>query len=150
MDSDVGILFFLLGTIGIFVFVVMFIPYLFMAFGLYRMAEREGMENSWFAFIPYVQYYIMGELISNKLGGNGGMKLLVGAAVSVILSFIPVLGVIIAIAYFVAYFVVLHWLMERYTDKAVLLTIFNIITGGFVGMLAIFFIRNNSDHIKGV
>ena len=44
------------------VLVVKLVNYLLKAFAMHRMAQREGMEYPWLAFIPFARYYLQGEL----------------------------------------------------------------------------------------
>lgn len=55
-----------LALFGIFFFIVLIICialYVVYSYSLYKMAMKQGIENSWLAFIPIAQYYIIGKLI---------------------------------------------------------------------------------------
>jgi len=42
------------------------------SFGMYKMGQRAGVENSWLAFIPPLNFYVMGKLFDR----NGGLRIL--------------------------------------------------------------------------
>lgn len=68
--------------------IIGFIVYLFGAYGLYRLARRRGLEFAWFAWIPFLQGYTLGELVDNNVFGLPQAKwvLLLGSAVISIIS----------------------------------------------------------------
>lgn len=136
-----------LGTI-VFFLLLMVVVYIFGAIGLYTMAKRANIQNEWLAFIPIVNTYIIGELIDDKLkwftyGKTGGIKLLIILIGALVLGMIPVIGNIISFLVGIFWFVILHWLFEKYSENAVLMTIINVITAGVAGSLIIFGLRNN-------
>ncbi|MEW6696706.1 MAG: hypothetical protein ACOY35_14555 [Bacillota bacterium] len=71
--SDVGsfgLLFALTGLAPMVTFIALGGLYLLFSYGLCRMAIRAGIQNSWLAFIPFVQYYTMGKVIKDVRIGN--------------------------------------------------------------------------------
>ncbi|WP_102349078.1 hypothetical protein [Bacillus sp. Marseille-P3661] len=126
---------------------LLIIPYILSAVGLYNMAKRAQINNEWLAFVPIGNSYIIGELIDNKLqwfpfGSSGGVKLLIVTVGTIIINFIPILGTIIAFLIGIFWFVVFHWLYQKYSDSAVLLTIITVLTGGLAACIFIFALRN--------
>lgn len=50
------------------------IVYILSALGLHTLAKRAGLKHGWIAWIPICQWYLLGELIGDKLFGISGMK----------------------------------------------------------------------------
>ncbi|MGC4377861.1 hypothetical protein WD019_13080 [Fictibacillus sp. Mic-4] len=136
-------LFALLASFFLIFLVIGIIMYIFLGIGLMRMAKREGIENEWLAWVPIAQMYILGKIVSHKLGPNGGFILLGVSIGAFVLSFIPILGAIIGFAIGIFMFFVYHWTYDKYSDKAVLMTVFTVLTCGGLAPIFIFAIRNN-------
>jgi hypothetical protein len=116
--------------------------YVFLAIGLMKMAENSGIKNAWLAWIPFANYYIMGELVTSKLKGNGGKYALWASISTLILSWIPILGGIIGIAFGVFTYVMYYWIYQKYSKNPVLHLILTIIIAPYASF-AIFALRNN-------
>lgn len=139
-----------IGTLFI-LFLLMLIPYIFGAIGLYTMAKRASIGNEWLAFIPIGNAYIIGELIDKKLnwftfGKSGGIKLLIIFIGAFILNYVPVLGNLVSIIFGIFMLVVYYWLFERYSENAVLFTVLNVITIGLAGAFITFGLRNKEPR----
>lgn len=132
------ILFFLL--IGI-------ICYIFLAIGLMKMAENSGIKNAWLAWIPIANCYIMGELVTSKLKGNGGKYALWASIATLVLSWVPILGGILGIAFAVFMFVLYYWIYQKYSKNPILHLILSIIISPYAAF-AIFALRNNEPSYK--
>lgn len=141
-----------LGALATLLFTVIGLAfYVLKSIGLYTLANNRGIENSWLAWIPVADLYIMGLLVGemdilNYHLDNLGLwcpVIFVGGAV---LSRIPVLGVLIQLALFVFALYFLYKLFEKYTSQAVLYTVLSIIPGLFA--IFLFIIRNN-EMIQG-
>jgi len=69
------------------------------------MAETKGVENSWLAWIPITNLFILGKTIGDEATlfgvkfSNLGVVLLIGGLVSGCISQIPLIGWLIAILY---------------------------------------------------
>ena len=129
--------------------VVVFIPlYLLMAFGLYAMAKNAGLENSWLAFVPIANFYIMGKLIkeikiSSYVIPNAEFVLPGALIVSIFLGGINVLGNLICLCSFILFLVAYYHLYSLYRPQnAAMYTVFSIfcVTIPFF----VFMIRNDS------
>lgn len=59
-----GIFFFVFLFVGIMIGVAMFV---LQAFGLYRIAQRKGIEHAWLAWIPFAQTYVYAEIIGEEI-----------------------------------------------------------------------------------
>jgi hypothetical protein len=70
----------------VFLFLIGLVCYIFLSIGLMKMAENAGINNAWLAWIPIANYYIMGELVTSKLKGNGGKYALWASIATLVLS----------------------------------------------------------------
>jgi hypothetical protein len=106
--------------------------YLLFAYSLYKMAINASLENPWMAWIPILQWYIIGKIIkslkiSNYLIPNIEMTLPAASLVSIILSGIPVIGNLISIANYILTILALNKLYKMYKpESANLYTILSI------------------------
>lgn len=131
-----GVFFFIAFAIGI-AFYVLF------AIGLKKIADRENIENSWMAFVPVAQLYLLGQIVQDRLNiQNLPIWLSVGGlGASILGTLIPFVGILIILAYYVLFYIALHKLYEKYSDKAGLFTALGIIFG--IYPVFVFIIRNN-------
>ncbi len=144
-------LFALFGVVMLFVLVPLFIAaYILLSIGLFTMAKKRNVENAWIAFIPiFGHLYMLGKLVTPLKFGeteipNPPIFLLVGAIVSIVLNFIPLIGQLISLAFFVLVLFAFYRLYEMYSENALLYTILSVI-----GLSPIFvFILRNKD-VKG-
>lgn len=146
----------ILGLLGAFIFIFIAIGviwYLFQAIGIYRMAKNRNLDHKWFAWIPYLQNYLFGELINDTVWGIGGAKwiLVFGPIVSTIASnylalsdnfFITLLLSVIVIAYYVYFECAQYRLYKAYSEHAVLFTVLSIILP-FLAPIFVFAIREH-------
>lgn len=149
--SDVGalgLLFALSGLALVVAFIALGGLYLLFSYGLYRMAVRAGIQNSWLAFIPFVQYYTMGKVIKEVRIGDFVIPrlewvLLLTPFVYAILAQIPFVNVLAGIAYFLFYVIVTYHLFNKYTHSPVMMTIVGLLLP-FMYPIFVFAIRNNT------
>ena len=125
--------------------------YLLFSYGLYKLAQRAGVENNWLAFIPLVQYYIMGKVIKElKIGSwivpHLEWVLLLSPIIYGILAQIPVLNAIVGVLYLLFYIIVTYTLFKKYTHHAVVMTIVAFLLP-FMYSIFVFAIRNNKPVI---
>lgn len=132
-----------LGIFSLFFVIVGLIIYVVSSYSIMKLAKNAGIENGWFAFIPILNMYLYGELVSSKLGGNGGVKLLIAYAAAIILNLIPIINIIASIALFVFSICITYWLFQRFTEKAVLYTVLSFLTGGIAYAICLYLIREN-------
>lgn len=141
------------GVLGAFLFLTFFFIilgifcYLFFAIGLMTMANRLNVPHGWLAFIPIGSLWVFGEVLKEKVPEpfhrNTGWWLILIFVIQYILSFIPVIGTIIVIAYGVLHIWLLHQLYTMFSEKAVVLTIITIVSLGILSSFFVFAIRNN-------
>ncbi len=63
VSSGLEAIILVLGTILIIVFLIGLVMYLLQSIGLYKIGQRAGIQNSWLAFIPPFNLYIMGKVL---------------------------------------------------------------------------------------
>lgn len=129
--------------------VVVVIPlYLLMAFGLNTMAKNAGLENSWLAFVPIANFYIMGKLIkeikiSTYVIPNAEYVLPGAIIVSMLLGGLGALGDLIWLCSFILFLVAYYHLYSLYRpQKAVMYTAFSILCVTIP--IFVFMMRNDS------
>ncbi len=129
--------------------VVGIVLYLLMAIGLKKMADNRGIENSWLAFIPIGNMYILGmvvgdiELFGNTIPHNEWI-LLAGCLV----SFVPVIGQFLAIIFSIYLIIVFYNVYKMYAPgKEVMYTILSVIFP-FLGPVFFFILRDKEAVTK--
>lgn len=119
--------------------------YILLAIGIQTLAKNRGIENPWLAWIPIANFYLLGKIVgSMEIFGKRLDKLeiwvLVAYGVTVLLSWIPVLGFLIAVALLIFEWFFYTELYKRYKpDQVVLYTILSL----FFFPIMIFIIRKN-------
>ncbi|UNC90759.1 hypothetical protein [Candidatus Contubernalis alkaliaceticus] len=152
MNEEALLLSFLLG-LGAFLFVfavIGLICYVLLAMGLYTMANNKGLENPWFAWVPILQFYILGQIIEEMRFGNFEVPnvpvaLVVAAVAPAILGTIPLIGWLISLASMVILLYSLYLLFDKYSDNAVLKTVLSVVLP-FLGPIFVFMMRNESPN----
>ncbi|ENQ3108105.1 hypothetical protein ACEOWJ_004238 [Bacillus cereus] len=140
-----------LGLIFIIIFLVWaVVAYLLTAFALYNMAKADGVEDAFFAFIPFLNCKTWGDLIGKKLPQfmqpQSGWKLIGVYAACIIIGWIPFLHFISSVLLFALGVYIIYLLFERYTTNAVLYTVLHVITCSIFLPIHLFVIRNNEPR----
>lgn len=146
----------LLGGVASFLFFIIGIGlFVLMAIGLYGLAKTENTGNEWFAFIPILQFYIVGKILKEvKISTYTIPQLelvlpLAPIAVLIagsILGIIPLIGgllsIILNIAFAIFSIIVLFNFYKRYKgDSATLMTALSVILF-FMGPIYVFNLKN--------
>ena len=138
------------GLLFISTFFIIF--YLALAIGLYRMAIRKGEPNAWIAFIPFVQFYMIGQLLERVKIGNTEITspnlsyLFVAITLApFILGEIPIIGGLLVLFSLIAWFIGFHWLFNRYSRFEVILTALNVLTLGLASAFIVLAISSNEQ-----
>lgn len=135
------------GLVFVIVILVSIALYLLLAFGLFKMGEKEKIEYSWLSFIPIAQLYILGKLIKEiKLFKyvipRHELVLPIAPLVYMILSKIPLVGLLLWIATAVLEIAALYYLFRRYKgENAVIMTVISVVLF-FMGPIFIFNMRD--------
>lgn len=130
------------GPIFLFAFLIGIVAYVLTSIALMNMARNAGINHAWLSWIPVGNIWIFGELLSDKLGGKGGLKYLLATLIYIVTSFIPVLNVITAIAYLIFAVLLTYWIFEKYSYRPILHTVLSIIIP-FYYPIVLMVIRNN-------
>jgi hypothetical protein len=121
--------------------------YLLLAFGLFKMGEKEKIEYSWLAFIPIAQLYVMGKLIKEiKLFRyvipRHELVLPIAPLVYIILSKVPLIGFLLWLATAVLEIAALYYLYKRYKgENAIIMTVLSCVLF-FMAPIFIFTMRD--------
>ena len=134
--------------------------YVFESLGLMQLAKRNNIKNSWIAFIPVANVYLYGKLAFEdnvKTGVLLGFKVL--STFSIVANFLKIMNTvnsyttfthvndtmlsIFSFSYVVYLFYATYQIFKKYSDKAILLLIFSILSCGLLVPIFIFAIRNN-------
>jgi hypothetical protein len=137
------------GTVFLLTMLTGLILYLVYSFGLYKMAQKQGLENSWLAFVPIIQLYTLGKVI-------GELKILSykipqpefvlpgSTIISIVLSQVPVIGLLINLAVIVLYVAAFYELYKKYKPaSAVLYTVISFVIP-FTLPFFVFSLRNEA------
>ena len=123
--------------------------YILSALGLKKLADNRGIENSWIAFIPVLQVYILGLLIEDlEIFGYEipelPIVLPIMLAINPIIAKIPVVGSLFSLLSFIVFCFALHKLYKLYAPESATLYIVLSIVLPFMGPILIFSIRDNT------
>lgn len=122
----------ILTAILIFVGIIGLVLYVIYAYALYKMAVKQGVENSWIAFIPIAQNYIIGRLIKTLKVFDFEIPrveivLPVASIVVLIFSQVDFLGGLLSLANFILMLFALNKLYKLYKpENATLYTVLSI------------------------
>ena len=137
------------GFFAFFSFAIAVAAYVLTAIGLSKLAQKQNIPNAWLAWVPIAQLYIIGVIIKEvKLGSftipRMELVLPLGAVAVGVLSAIPFLGGLVALAFAVLFVYTLYLLFKLYVpESAVLYTVLSAI-----GLFAIFiFIIRDKDQV---
>ncbi len=116
------------------------LSYVLTAIGLQTLANRNNLDNSWLAWIPIANMYLLGMLVKDKSKVRYIEWILpIGTAAAWI--FFGTLAVLISIAVYVLLIMSLYELYKMYSKNYIVLTIFNAIFA-FLMPFFLFAIRN--------
>lgn len=147
---------FLLSGVALFLFFIIgIILYLLTALGLYGLAKTEDTGNQWFAFIPLLQFYIVGKILKEiKISNYTVPQLELVLPIAPIAVFIAgsilgimpliggLLGLVLNLAFVIFTIIVMFNFYKRYKgDNATLMTVLSVILF-FMGPIYVFCLRN--------
>lgn len=158
MDMDSSVMLFLMGgfVFLLFAIIIGIVLYLLASIGLYGLAKSENTGNEWLAFIPILNFYIIGKILREiKIGGYTIPMLelvlpLASIAVPIagnILGIAPILGTLVEALLYLAYLVfsilVMYNFFKRYKgDQATLMTVVSVVLF-FMWPIYLFNLRNS-------
>lgn len=148
----------------VFVLALSVMNYIFTGFGLMKMGETMGEKAPWMAWIPYASNYLLGKLAINNTAGIllvisnlivGVLGMMLGILINLVentsyiemfsipLIIFGIITAIFCIATAIFIYVVYYRLYKKFSDKAGVMTVFTVLTGGGIAPIFIFAIRNN-------
>lgn len=139
--------------LGIFVLIAVIVFYVFYSYGLYKMGQKQKIELSWLAFIPFAQFYVMGKLIPDlKIFGSKisspELVLPIASIVCAVLRDVRLIGWLISLAYLILLIASYYQLFRRYKGETALgLTIISVILL-FIPVPFIIFGMRNADPVE--
>ncbi|NLK21768.1 MAG: hypothetical protein GX308_06730 [Epulopiscium sp.] len=120
----------IIGLIGI---VVGILFYVLMSLGLYGMAQKAGIDNAWFAWIPFLNMYIIGKLIGTleifdqKIPSMELVLPIVNIVASV-LSGVKIIGLLLGVINYILLIISLNTIYKMYKkDNATVMTVLSAI-----------------------
>lgn len=119
-----------LGFIGVIVGIAL---YVFVAFSLFKLAQKRGVDMPWLAWIPVAQMYIIGKLVKTVKISTFEIPSLeivlpVGMLAYMLLGRIPVINWLINLAYIILTLLTLNNLYKQYVpEQATLYTVLSIL-----------------------
>lgn len=125
-----------------------FILYLLQAIGLYKIGRKLGIEYSWLSFIPVLNFYVLGAIVSqvNILGytiSQMGLVLPISVVIGAVMANVPVFGLLVNLAVFILYIYVLVYFFRKFNpESATVKTVVSIILP-FMLPVFIFLMRND-------
>lgn len=132
VQRGVGLLALLAAIGAIFGIIAGIALYIFFAFSLYSLAKSRNVYMPWLAWIPIAQMYIIGKLVKSIRISNVEIPSLeivlpVAMLAYILLNSIPVLGLIISLAFLVSLILSLYELYRQYTpENAVVYTVLSV------------------------
>lgn len=124
-------------------FILTIIVYVFTAISIQSIAKRNKIPNTWLAWIPLANLYLLSSLVKDKFSiPYFEWILIVGVSVLSIASNNSFVFSILAITLYVLLLAIFHELFKKYSKSYVLLTIFGIILPILLPFF-LFTIRNN-------
>ncbi len=126
------------------IFLIYFVlAYIFLALGLQTIANKNNLENSWLAWIPIANMYLLGMLVKNESKiPYIEWVLPIGPIVINLFSFSSFLTSVVGIAYTVVLIMSYYELYKKQSKNDVLLTVLSVIFP-FLLPFFVFAIRNN-------
>lgn len=117
------------------------ISYVLTALGLQTLANRNNLDNSWLAWIPIANMYLLGMLVKEK-SKVPYIEWVLPIGTASALLFSGTLGVLISFAIYIVLIMSLFELYKMYSKSYVALTVLNAIFA-FLMPFFLFAIRNN-------
>lgn len=140
----------LLVVFAVMLFVELLIGYVLTAIALNRMAKNDGIRNAWLTWIPIGNLFILGSLVKNNFTIFGkkikrpDVLLPVFAIVGPILSSVPIISIVVAIAHSILGFATAYHLFKKYKGSSAMEYTLVSTFASFVYPYLIFLMRNET------
>ncbi len=145
----------LTGVVGVFIFFGLFITfYLFSSLGLMKIADKNNLTGSWMAWIPILNFALIGKIAFNNIIIQWTLPILFilttetdstvnGKIINSGSILPPPLNSIGSFVWIILIFVCIYKIYNKMSDKAVIMTILSILSFGFLIPIFLFAIRKN-------
>ncbi len=143
--------------------------YVFTGIGLSKIAKKLGEENSWLAWIPVANSYLVGKLGCNVKTGiflavaspvsgiiSGIMNIMIqnqpvdllnndviAIAFWMVIIALSLLSIALSITMLVFYLIAVYHIYEKFSKEAVIMTVFTALSAGILSPVFLFAIRNH-------
>lgn len=122
-----------------FIFPFVILLYVLGGLAYMKISKRFGYDKGWLGWIPVANSWLLGKLaISDTIGW-----VLVGLTLVNGIFNDGGLGGLLSLASGILSFVCYHRIYEKLSDKAVVMTVFTVLSGGILAPIFLFAIRNN-------
>lgn len=137
----------ILGIVLLFV-TLFLVPYVFGDYGLMKIAQRHNVKYSWLAWVPVANAYIYGKVAFKSTEKALALFALKAAPLSGVLALafgnsVGFITSVFSLASMAFFFYAVYKIYKQMSDKAVLMLIFSVLSGGVLVPFFIFAIRNN-------
>lgn len=121
-------------------FIILFglIAYVVSAIALKRMADKLNVENSWLAWVPIANVFILGKVAGDRLDlfgyqiDNLAIILLGGSVISGLISGIPIIGFLFAVAFAIISLATLYKVYMMFVPNSAMLYLILSIVFAFI------------------
>lgn len=146
-----GSLMVIFGVMMIIVIIISITAYILYSLGLYGMAQRRNIDNAFLSWIPIGQFFILEKLIGSitifdKEIKKIGMTSVILLIITMVLGFIPIIGFVLSLPFYVFIILVQYNLYKAYKSESstfyLILTIF-----GFA-FIPMFMLRNKLPELQ--
>ncbi len=132
-----------------------FLSYIFTSVGLYKLAKKEEEGLSFFAWIPYLNKYILGRIAFGSNTQGIIMTILNIATLLLYISlmfltrdlylvyFAVIMSCVLSIVTVIYNYIARYKIYSRYSKSTIIMTVLDILSFGILGPIFIFAIRNN-------
>ncbi|UTR13768.1 hypothetical protein MM221_14255 [Salipaludibacillus sp. LMS25] len=146
-QTTIEILIYLFLIILIISLVVGLVLFILSAVALRRMAVREGRQNAWMAFVPFMNLYLFGEIARDDSDKSWiqaiPLTLLLGSIGYLVIHFVPGIGMLYSLCFNGLVLYVSYLVFNKYSHSPVPLLIVSVVTFGMAIPFILFAIRNN-------
>ncbi len=149
-------LFGFLGAFLVFFLVIALFLYVLLSYGLYKLALGRKLQNEWLAFIPIAQLYLLGKLIKKVSILKSEIPYIevvlpVSAVIVGVLAGVPVLGLLLSLAFAILVYTCFYRLFRMYKSKEeadvmIIVSIVSIVLFGFMLPVYVFLMKDSKPR----
>jgi hypothetical protein len=149
----------ILGAFLVFFLIIVLFLYVLLSYGLYKLALGRKIQNEWLAFVPIAQLYLLGKLIKKVAIFNNDIPYIevvlpVSAVIVAVLAGIPVLGLLLSLAFAILVYTCFYRLFRMYKSKEeadimIIVSIVSIVLFGFMLPVYVFLMKDSKPREAG-